>query len=58
MSKDMPWVKMDPGSCEWAEAKLKDETMSADERAYVQRVALKCGLPPPSVEPEPKPRRM
>lgn len=44
MSKNAPWTKLDPGSCAWAKAKQLDTTMSENERAYVLKRYVECGL--------------
>lgn len=44
MSKNAPWTKLDPGSCAWAKAKQLDTTMSDNERAYVLKRSVECGL--------------
>lgn len=43
--KKESWAGLEIGTCAWAAAKMKDSTMSPEERAYVERIHLRCLTP-------------
>lgn len=59
MSKNAPWVNLDPGTCAWAKEKMSDTSMNPAERAYVKRIHIHCGLSKkPPGDPQPPQRRI
>lgn len=44
MSKNAPWTKLDPLTCRWFKAKQEDRSMTPEEKAWVERHVICCGM--------------